>query len=101
MTFPPGNRSLLACTQPPEFNPALPSLCSSITGLFSTNPSVVHPLCAYTRRPVHGNDGSLLPEEEDRILRHPDLHAVLHDRHSVTGLLLAQSGVRTGQDRVR
>lgn len=94
-----GNLSLVACTYPPEFNHTLcPSLylsliCSLLPRLsFYPPPSLL--------RPLHSDDGSLLPEEKDRILRHPDLHAVLHDRHSVPGLLLAEPGVCPCEDGV-
>ncbi|XP_069568904.1 uncharacterized protein [Brachyistius frenatus] len=50
---------------------------------------------------VHGDDGSLLPEEEDRLLCHPDVHAVLHDRHPVPGVLLAKQRVGPREDRLR
>jgi len=52
-------------------------------------------------RPVHRDDGPLLPEEEDRLLCDPDIHAVLHDRHPLPGVLLAQQRVRPRQDRLR
>lgn len=51
-------------------------------------------------RSIHSDDGSLLPEEEDRLLCHPDLHALLHDCNPVTGFLLAQPGVRASADRL-
>lgn len=54
----------------------------------------------FRSRSIHSDDGSLLPEEEDRLLCHPDLHALLHDRDPVTGLLLAQPGVRASADRL-
>lgn len=56
-------------------------------------------LCpAVSYRSIHRDDGSLLPEEEDRLLCHPDLHALLHDCNPVTGFLLAQPGVCASTD---
>lgn len=77
------------------------SLSLSITHL-SSDPSLIFLSSFFCfHRPLHSDDGSLLPEEKDRILRHPDLHAVLHDCHPVAGLLLAESGVCPCQDGVR
>ncbi|KAI4828400.1 hypothetical protein KUCAC02_022496, partial [Chaenocephalus aceratus] len=50
--------------------------------------------------PVHGDDGSLLPEEEDRILRHPDLHAVLMTVILSQVSFWLNRGVRAGEDSV-
>ncbi|KAG7255603.1 hypothetical protein CRUP_023081, partial [Coryphaenoides rupestris] len=49
---------------------------------------------------IRGDDHPLPPEEEDRLLRDPDVPALHHDRHPVPGVLLAQQGVRARQDRL-
>lgn len=55
---------------------------------------------AVCSRSIHGDDGSLLPEEEDWLLCHPDLHALLHDCNPVAGFILAQPGVCASADGV-
>lgn len=51
-------------------------------------------------RRIHSHDGSIPPEEENRLLCDPDVPALHHDRHPLPGLLLAQPRVGAGQDRL-
>lgn len=81
------------------------SLFLTDTDLYVTTKLSTHlpPLLFFAvhSRSVHSDDGSLLPEEEDRLLCHPDLHALLHDCNPVTGFLLAQPGVGASTDCFR
>lgn len=52
-------------------------------------------------RSIHSHDGPFLPEEEDRLLCYSDLHALLHDCHSVPSLILAQPWICPCQDCLR
>lgn len=49
---------------------------------------------------IHCDDGSFSPEEEDRILCHPDLPPVHHDRHSFPSVFLVEQRISAGQDCV-
>ncbi|KAL0161907.1 hypothetical protein M9458_041303, partial [Cirrhinus mrigala] len=39
------------------------------------------------------HDNTFPPQKEDRLLRHPDVFAVYHDRDPVPGVLLAEQGI--------
>ena len=47
---------------------------------------------------IHSHDSSLPSEEEDRLLCDPDISALYHDGHPLTGVLLAQSRVSASQN---
>lgn len=55
----------------------------------------------FSSRTVHSDDGPLLPEEEDWIFCHPDVHALLYDCNPVPGVILAQQRIGSCEDRLR